>query len=131
MEQLVALSGQQTLLLTGVEHVEYLLACLCVQNAFKEAIMMVMTSICFGILKNHHQLLILTKSHPNLVCRSQAGGACDCGDSSVMKEAGFCDRHGPHAQQGKPILPPNLLAVAQVAMPYILTRLILHLRSHR
>lgn len=48
-----------------------------------------------------------------------------------MKEAGFCDRHGPHAQLGKPILPPNLLVVAQVAMPYILLRLILHLRSHR
>ena len=64
-------------------------------------------------------------------CRSQAGGACDCGDTSVMKEAGFCERHGPHAHVGKPILPPELLAVSQAVMPLIILRLIQHLRSHR
>ncbi|EFX88829.1 CG1530-PA-like protein [Daphnia pulex] len=62
--------------------------------------------------------------------RSQAGGACDCGDTSVMKEAGFCERHGPHAHVGKPILPPELLAVSQAVMPLIILRLIQHLRSH-
>jgi len=63
--------------------------------------------------------------------RSQAGGACDCGDTSVMKEAGFCERHGSRAQLGKPILPPELLAVSQAVMPQIILRLIQHLRSHR
>ena len=64
-------------------------------------------------------------------CRSQAGGACDCGDTSVMKEAGFCERHGPRAQVGKPTLPPELLSVSQAVMPRIILRLIQHLRSHR
>lgn len=66
-----------------------------------------------------------------LYSRSQAGGACDCGDTSVMKEAGFCGRHGPHAQVGMPVLPPELLSVAQAVMPRIILRLIQHLRSHR
>ena len=63
--------------------------------------------------------------------RSQAGGACDCGDTSVMKEAGFCERHGPRAQMGKPSLPSDLLSVTQAVMPRIILRLIQHLRSHR
>ncbi|XP_046442503.1 uncharacterized protein LOC124192956 isoform X1 [Daphnia pulex] len=63
--------------------------------------------------------------------RSQAGGACDCGDTSVMKEAGFCERHhGPHAHVGKPILPPELLAISQAVMPLIILQLLQHLRSH-
>ena len=48
-----------------------------------------------------------------------------------MKESGFCERHGSHAQLGKPISPPELLAVAQATMPRIILRLIQHLRSHR
>ena len=48
-----------------------------------------------------------------------------------MKEAGFCERHGPRAHVGKPILPPELLAVSQAVMPLIILRLIQHLRSHR
>ena len=27
--------------------------------------------------------------------RSEAGGACDCGDQHVMLSSGFCPRHGP------------------------------------
>lgn len=50
MEQPVALSGQQTLLLIDVEHVGFHLACPCVQNASKGAIMMGMISICLGIV---------------------------------------------------------------------------------
>ena len=48
-----------------------------------------------------------------------------------MKEAGFCERHGPRAQVGKPTLPPELLSVSQAVMPRIILRLIQHLRSHR
>uniref|UniRef100_A0A0N8E404 E3 ubiquitin-protein ligase n=1 Tax=Daphnia magna TaxID=35525 RepID=A0A0N8E404_9CRUS len=70
------------------------------------------------------------EGHDFNMFRSQAGGACDCGDTSVMKEAGFCERHGPHAHIGKPILPPELLAVSQAVMPLIILRLIQHLRSH-
>jgi len=47
-----------------------------------------------------------------------------------MKEAGFCERHGPRAQLGKPSLPNDLLSVTQAVMPRIILRLIQHLRSH-
>ena len=91
-----------------------------------------MISTCLGILKQDK----IWCKFPSWIeitskCRSQAGGACDCGDTSVMKEAGFCERHGPHAHVGKPILPPELLAVSQAVMPLIILRLIQHLRSHR
>ncbi|XP_076228505.1 ubr3 ubiquitin ligase isoform X4 [Nomia melanderi] len=61
---------------------------------------------------------------------SQAGGACDCGDPSVMKEAGFCDRHGPKAAVDKSAAPSDLLCVADAMMPRIILRLIQHLREH-
>ncbi|XP_076285643.1 ubr3 ubiquitin ligase isoform X1 [Lasioglossum baleicum] len=60
---------------------------------------------------------------------SQAGGACDCGDSSVMKEAGFCDRHGPKAAVDKSA-PSDLLCVTVAMMPRIILRLIQHLREN-
>ncbi|KAK7870457.1 hypothetical protein R5R35_000735 [Gryllus longicercus] len=62
--------------------------------------------------------------------RSQAGGACDCGDTSVMKETGFCDRHGPKAQVNKPPAPNDLVCVAEAVMPRIILRLIQHLREN-
>ncbi|PSN42091.1 E3 ubiquitin-protein ligase UBR3 [Blattella germanica] len=62
--------------------------------------------------------------------RSQAGGACDCGDTSVMKETGFCDRHGPKAQVNKPAAPNDLMCVAEAVMPRIIFRLIQHLREY-
>ncbi|XP_073970772.1 ubr3 ubiquitin ligase isoform X1 [Rhodnius prolixus] len=61
--------------------------------------------------------------------RSQAGGACDCGDTSVMKETGFCDRHGPKAQVNKPSAPHDLMCVTEAVMPRIVLRLIQHLRE--
>lgn len=60
---------------------------------------------------------------------SQAGGACDCGDPSVMKESGFCDRHGPKAAVAKPA-PSYLLCVAVAMMPRLILRLIQHLREN-
>ncbi|XP_063233328.1 E3 ubiquitin-protein ligase Ubr3 [Bacillus rossius redtenbacheri] len=62
--------------------------------------------------------------------RSQAGGACDCGDTNVMKETGFCDRHGPKAQVNKPSAPADLMCVASVVMPRLMLRLIQHLREN-
>ncbi|XP_053987373.1 E3 ubiquitin-protein ligase Ubr3 [Hylaeus volcanicus] len=60
---------------------------------------------------------------------SQAGGACDCGDTSVMKETGFCDRHGPKAAVCKSTAPSDLLCVAEAMMPRIILRFIQHLRD--
>lgn len=80
---------------------------------------------------------------------SQAGGACDCGDTSVMKETGyviyiflkdfynyyllcrFCDRHGPNKSVNKSAAPSDLMCVAEAMMPRIILRLIQHLREHR
>lgn len=70
------------------------------------------------------------EGHDFNMFRSQAGGACDCGDTSVMKESGFCHKHGPKAQDEKPIAPADLLCVAEAMMPRIILRLIQHLRSH-
>nr|XP_033321626.1 E3 ubiquitin-protein ligase Ubr3 isoform X1 [Megalopta genalis] len=61
---------------------------------------------------------------------SQAGGACDCGDPFVMKEEGFCDRHGPKAAVCKSAAPTDLLCVADAMMPRIILRLIQHLREN-
>ncbi|XP_046442504.1 E3 ubiquitin-protein ligase Ubr3-like isoform X2 [Daphnia pulex] len=84
---------------------------------------MTLCAECFQ--KGNHE------GHDFNMFRSQAGGACDCGDTSVMKEAGFCERHhGPHAHVGKPILPPELLAISQAVMPLIILQLLQHLRSH-
>ncbi|XP_054287000.1 E3 ubiquitin-protein ligase Ubr3-like isoform X1 [Macrosteles quadrilineatus] len=62
--------------------------------------------------------------------RSQAGGACDCGDTSVMKETGFCDRHGPQAQVNKPCVPSDLMCTSEAIMPRLILRLIQHLREN-
>ncbi|XP_017785571.1 PREDICTED: E3 ubiquitin-protein ligase UBR3 isoform X2 [Nicrophorus vespilloides] len=61
---------------------------------------------------------------------SQAGGACDCGDTSVMKETGFCDRHGPNKSVNTGKAPSDLMCVAQAMMPRIIMRLVLHLREN-
>ncbi|XP_023311445.1 E3 ubiquitin-protein ligase Ubr3 isoform X2 [Anoplophora glabripennis] len=61
---------------------------------------------------------------------SQAGGACDCGDTSVMKETGFCDRHGPNKAASKGKAPTDLMCVAEAMMPRIILRLIQHLREN-
>ncbi len=74
------------------------------------------------------------KGHDFNMFRSQAGGACDCGDMNVMKEAGFCYLHGPHAQNprndGPNGAPPDLLCVASAMMPRLILRLIQHMRAH-
>ncbi|CAG9863571.1 unnamed protein product [Phyllotreta striolata] len=61
---------------------------------------------------------------------SQAGGACDCGDASVMKETGFCERHGPNKRSTKGAAPTDLMCVAEAMMPRIILRLIQHLREN-
>ncbi|XP_020708415.2 E3 ubiquitin-protein ligase Ubr3 [Athalia rosae] len=82
-------------------------------------------SLCTECFKkgNHHR-------HDFNMFLSQAGGACDCGDTSVMKETGFCDRHGPKAAVNKVAAPSDLMCVAEAIMPRIILRLIQHLREY-
>ncbi|KAK4316848.1 hypothetical protein Pmani_012025 [Petrolisthes manimaculis] len=70
------------------------------------------------------------EGHDFNMFRSQAGGACDCGNSAVMKETGFCHRHGSQAQLNKPEVPPDLLSIADALMPRIFLRFIQHCREH-
>nr|XP_042905267.1 E3 ubiquitin-protein ligase ubr3 isoform X1 [Parasteatoda tepidariorum] len=70
------------------------------------------------------------RNHDFNMFRSLAGGACDCGDKSVMKESGFCQRHGLQNQINKPEIPPDLLCVAEVFMPRLFLRLVRDLREN-
>uniref|UniRef100_T1JNI2 E3 ubiquitin-protein ligase n=1 Tax=Strigamia maritima TaxID=126957 RepID=T1JNI2_STRMM len=69
------------------------------------------------------------EGHDFNMFRSQAGGACDCGDSSVMKESGFCNRHGPRNQLDKVTPPPDLFLLSEMMMPRLFLRLLRHFRD--
>lgn len=61
---------------------------------------------------------------------SQAGGACDCGDTSVMKAEGFCKNHGINNSLQGSTVPSNLMAIAEAIMPRLLLRLLHHFRDN-
>ncbi|KAI2809956.1 E3 ubiquitin-protein ligase ubr3 [Blomia tropicalis] len=71
------------------------------------------------------------EGHDFNMFRSQAGGACDCGDPFVMKESGFCSHHRPKSPEvDKNKLPPNsLLCMANEVVPRLLYYLVLYLRD--
>lgn len=71
------------------------------------------------------------EGHDFNMFRSQAGGACDCGDPFVMKESGFCSHHRPKSPGvDKNKLPPNsLLCMANEVVPRLLYYLVLYLRD--
>ncbi|KAF9405701.1 hypothetical protein HW555_013665 [Spodoptera exigua] len=60
---------------------------------------------------------------------SQAGGACDCGDKSVMKEDGFCSNHGNKCTRPGDV-PAALMCVAEAMMPRLILRLLQHFREN-
>ncbi|VDK87628.1 unnamed protein product [Litomosoides sigmodontis] len=59
---------------------------------------------------------------------SQAGGACDCGNVDVLKESGFCFRHGPNARR-PPIPSPNIVSLGEFIIPKLFVRLFLSFRG--
>lgn len=59
--------------------------------------------------------------------KSQAGGACDCGDSSVMHEVGFCRFHG-ESRPATRLPPRELICCAELLIPYLLKVFIRALR---
>lgn len=61
---------------------------------------------------------------------SQAGGACDCGDTSVMKAEGFCSDHGINNHTRDSTVPIGLMTVAEAIMPRLLLRLLYHFRDN-
>ena len=68
--------------------------------------------------------------HDYNMFRSQAGGACDCGDPSVMKESGFCSSHQPGICDRKPKVPTEYVAVGRIILPRLLHRLVVQLRKN-
>jgi E3 ubiquitin-protein ligase UBR3 len=82
-------------------------------------------SICRECFKRgNHQ------NHDFNMFLSQAGGACDCGDTSVMKAEGFCSDHGINNRVNKAPIPNDLMSVAEAIMPKLLLRLLLHFRGN-
>ena len=73
------------------------------------------------------------EGHDFNMFRSQAGGACDCGDVSVMRSEGFCSRHGPDHVSRSTQIPVELTCVPSAVLPQILFRLVLQvsLKSKR
>ncbi|XP_048246065.1 E3 ubiquitin-protein ligase UBR3-like [Haliotis rufescens] len=70
------------------------------------------------------------EGHDYNMFRSQAGGACDCGDTSVMNTSGFCPRHGPDRQRHAVHMPGDMMANAEAMMPQVFLRLIHYLRDN-
>ena len=72
------------------------------------------------------------EGHDYNMFRSQAGGACDCGDSSVMRPSGFCSAHQPDPEgseeERKPGAPEELTLIASLILPRLLHRLLVTLR---
>ncbi|XP_058889679.1 E3 ubiquitin-protein ligase ubr3-like isoform X2 [Acipenser ruthenus] len=61
--------------------------------------------------------------------RSQAGGACDCGDSNVMRESGFCRRHRSKTGTNVPSVPRDLLLMSEMVLPRFIIYIIQYLRD--
>ncbi|XP_042562236.1 E3 ubiquitin-protein ligase ubr3-like [Clupea harengus] len=61
--------------------------------------------------------------------RSQAGGACDCGDSNVMRESGFCRRHRLKTGENVPTVPRDLLLMSEMVLPRFIVSIIQYLRD--
>ncbi|XP_053733122.1 E3 ubiquitin-protein ligase ubr3 isoform X2 [Synchiropus splendidus] len=61
--------------------------------------------------------------------RSQAGGACDCGDTNVMRETGFCRRHRLRTGENRPSIPQDLLLMSELVLPRFILSVIQYLRD--
>lgn len=68
------------------------------------------------------------ENHDYNMFLSQAGGACDCGDTSVMRAEGFCTDHGINNERSNADVPDDLMTVAKAAMPRLLLTLLLYFR---
>ncbi|KAI3386754.1 hypothetical protein SNEBB_004756 [Seison nebaliae] len=80
---------------------------------------MSLCSECF--LNGNHE------GHDYNMFKSNAGGACDCGDPMVLKPNGFCPNHGPNRRR-LPAAPNNLTNGMEVIVPHILFTLLRFLR---
>ncbi|GMT14228.1 hypothetical protein PFISCL1PPCAC_5525, partial [Pristionchus fissidentatus] len=61
---------------------------------------------------------------------SREGGACDCGNEDVLKEGGFCSKHGAQAERPPPP-PPTIVSLAELIMLRVLMRVLDHFRTYK
>lgn len=83
-------------------------------------------SICADcFLQGNHE------GHDFNMFKSQAGGACDCGDETVMKAEGFCCTHGKKIESTKKVdIPEDLTVTAKIILPQLVHYLYGKMKSH-
>lgn len=62
--------------------------------------------------------------------KSQAGGACDCGDETVMKKEGFCHLHGQNSQIERSVIPADLIDLPKRILPELVVCLYEKVKIH-
>ncbi|KRX55045.1 E3 ubiquitin-protein ligase UBR3 [Trichinella sp. T9] len=82
-------------------------------------------SICASCFHNGDH-----KNHDFNMFRSQTGGACDCGDKTVMRSEGFCSHHGDGILASATKPPEILIYAAEQLIPYIIWRLLICYRDY-
>ncbi|KRY00594.1 E3 ubiquitin-protein ligase UBR3 [Trichinella pseudospiralis] len=82
-------------------------------------------SICASCFHNGDH-----KNHDFNMFRSQTGGACDCGDKTVMRSEGFCSHHGDGILASATKPPEILICAAEQIIPYIIWRLLICYRDY-
>jgi E3 ubiquitin-protein ligase UBR3 len=80
-------------------------------------------SICAECFKNGDHV-----GHDFNMFRSGAGGACDCGDESVMNPKGFCSKHGCHVKREVQV-PDELIKCSEIILSNLLYRLLQFFRN--
>ncbi|VDK36605.1 unnamed protein product [Taenia asiatica] len=62
--------------------------------------------------------------------KSMCGGACDCGDPSVIRPSGNCRFHGPDKVANRPCPPKELIAVLEFLLPDVMKALMFWFWDH-
>nr|CDS16757.1 E3 ubiquitin protein ligase UBR3 [Echinococcus granulosus] len=62
--------------------------------------------------------------------KSMCGGACDCGDPSVIRPSGNCRFHGPDKVANRPCPPKELIAVLEFLLPNVMKALMFWFWDH-
>ncbi|XP_065317121.1 E3 ubiquitin-protein ligase UBR3-like isoform X1 [Gordionus sp. m RMFG-2023] len=70
-----------------------------------------------------------SQNHDYNLFKSQAGGACDCGDINVMKPNGFCHNHNIEKISQAPKPPEDLLIMLRLMSPYLVTKILAFFRE--
>ncbi|GMR36231.1 hypothetical protein PMAYCL1PPCAC_06426 [Pristionchus mayeri] len=61
---------------------------------------------------------------------SREGGACDCGNEDVLKEPGFCTKHGKHAERPPPP-PATIVSLSELILFRVLMVVLDHFRKQK